>query len=148
MSEKETKSEKNFGELRVKEPDNDLVASTGLPGDLLTSAISVHSAISRYEYNDITEAELREQIAKARTFEEYYKDYINRVNSEPENKESPFDQEASYQRQLEIVTNKEAIRKFDEKIMQLRNFSNAKVLNPKEIKQFIMAEIVPIIRGR
>lgn len=144
---KESESEP-VGEPLVKEPDREL-GPGGLPVDLRNAAIGFNYALENYKEGNYSEDEFRESLRHAQTFDDYYRAQVRMANK-PNVREDRalYDEDASIEVQRQVVTDQEAISRFDEKMLELRALANDKVINIKRVEKIVGKEIAGIFSGK
>ena len=134
---------------RILNPDTEL-ADGGLPEDLWNSTNALTSAMRFYEEGVLPEAQLRELLKNARTFDGYYAGQVEKYNKSEVRVNPdfvPYDVQASIDAQRNVIEDKDVIARFDEKIMQLRQLADGKEIDKKQLGEIIREEIRSLIYG-
>jgi hypothetical protein len=150
MNEKIEKKEE-LNEPKILNPDAG-DSSTGLPPDLWNSVNYLYSVEMAYSHGVYTDKQFREALSSAATFDDYYRKRV-RVQNKWEQEHGAgisYDEESSLAAQQAIITNKDAIARFDAKIMEMQALAQSEVIDKEVIKKMkaIGDDIYRIINGR
>ena len=100
----------------------------GLPGDLINAAIPCYYILKSYEDGSISEKEARDRLSNLKTFEDYFKNQIEKDNNNRISRGlEPNDYDTCFKAELQRVDS-DLIKQFDKEMFALRKLGKKKKL--------------------
>ncbi len=149
MTEKLSEQEPNNQEKELATFDLGGLDKGGLPGDLINAPLTCYYILKNLESGVFSEEEARIRLSNAKTFEDYFKDQIEKDNNNRISRGLEInDYDVCFQIELKRI-DPDLIKQFDKEMMALRKLAKIKKLpTSKDIYEKIEERIKPLIRGR